>query len=110
MLKVPGTQAGLAAIEELTRRGINVNVTLLFSIDRSEAVIDTYVRGLQAREDAHEQFNGIASVASFFSHALTRRSIRKRPAGLGGRPHGWSCGLWRDCASSRGPTQRRCVA
>src|SRR5947209_8433665 len=40
MIKVPGTAAGLPAIEELTRRGINVNVTLLFSIERYEQVID----------------------------------------------------------------------
>src|ERR671931_692693 len=42
MIKVPGTDAGLAAIEELTRRGVNVNVTLLFSIKRYEQVIDAY--------------------------------------------------------------------
>jgi transaldolase len=40
MIKVPGTQAGLPAIEELTLRGVNVNVTLLFSIKRYEQVID----------------------------------------------------------------------
>lgn len=49
MIKVPGTQAGLGAIEELTRRGMNVNVTLLFSIKRYEEVIEAYQRGLQAR-------------------------------------------------------------
>src|SRR5512132_3110521 len=66
MIKVPGTQAGLPAIEELTRRGINVNVTLLFSIERYEAVIDAYLRGLTARAEAGEPLAGIASVASFF--------------------------------------------
>ncbi len=66
MIKVPGTQAGLPAIEELTRRGINVNVTLLFSIERYEAVIAAYVRGLTARVEAGEPLAGIASVASFF--------------------------------------------
>jgi transaldolase len=66
MIKVPGTQAGLPAIEELTRRGINVNVTLLFSIERYEHVVDAYLRGLTARAKAGEPLAGIASAASFF--------------------------------------------
>jgi transaldolase len=66
MIKVPGTRAGLPAIEELTRRGINVNVTLLFSIERYEEVMDAYLRGLTARAEAGEPLAGIASVASFF--------------------------------------------
>jgi transaldolase len=66
MIKVPGTRAGLPAIEELTRRGINVNVTLLFSVERYEEVIGAYLRGLTARARAGEPLAGIASVASFF--------------------------------------------
>ncbi|HEU4974171.1 MAG TPA: transaldolase [Baekduia sp.] len=66
MIKVPGTPAGLPAIEELTRRGININVTLLFSIERYEQVIDAYLRGLTARVEAGEPLGGITSVASFF--------------------------------------------
>ena len=66
MIKVPGTPAGLPAIEELTRRGINVNVTLLFAIERYEEVIDAYLRGLTARAQAGEPLDHIASVASFF--------------------------------------------
>jgi transaldolase len=66
MIKVPGTKAGLPAIEELTRRGVNINITLLFSIQRYEAVIDAYMRGLQTRADAGEPLAGMASVASFF--------------------------------------------
>src|SRR5436190_8532174 len=66
MIKVPGTAAGLPAIEELTRRGVNINVTLLFSIERYRQVIDAYRRGLSARADAGEPVNTITSVASFF--------------------------------------------
>jgi transaldolase len=66
MIKVPGTRAGLPAIEELTRRGVNVNVTLLFAIERYEEVIDAYLRGLTARAQAGERLEQIASVASFF--------------------------------------------
>lgn len=66
MIKVPATRAGLPAIEELTRRGINVNVTLLFAVDRYEEVADAYLRGLAARAEAEEPLTGIASAASFF--------------------------------------------
>lgn len=65
-IKVPGTRAGLPAIEELTRRGVNVNVTLLFSLERYEEVIDAYLRGLAARAAAGESLDRLASVASFF--------------------------------------------
>jgi transaldolase len=66
MIKVPGTEAGLVAIEELTRLGLNVNVTLLFAVARYEQVIDAYMRGLTARTDVGESLGEIASVASFF--------------------------------------------
>jgi transaldolase len=66
MIKVPGTEAGLPAIEELIKRGININITLLFSIDRYEQVIDAYLRGLSARAQAGEPIDKITSVASFF--------------------------------------------
>ena len=66
MIKVPGTPAGLPAIEELTRRGVNVNVTLLFSGKRYQQVTDAYLRGLTARAEAGQPVNTIASAASFF--------------------------------------------
>jgi transaldolase len=66
MIKVPGTEVGLVAIEELTRRGVNVNVTLLFAVSRYEQVIDAYLRGLDARAGAGEPLGELASVASFF--------------------------------------------
>jgi len=66
MIKVPGTAAGLPAIEELTRRGLNINVTLLFSVERYMQVIDAYLCGLQARAAAGEPMGQVASVASFF--------------------------------------------
>jgi transaldolase len=66
MIKVPATVAGLGAIEELTARGVNVNVTLLFSVERYEQVIDAYLTGLERRVSAGQPLDGIASVASFF--------------------------------------------
>jgi transaldolase len=66
MIKVPATAAGVPAIEELTARGVNVNVTLLFSIARYEQVIDAYLAGLERRAAAGRPVDAIASVASFF--------------------------------------------
>ena len=66
MIKVPATDACVPAIEELTARGINVNVTLLFSIARYEQVIDAYLGGLERRVSRGEPVDAIASVASFF--------------------------------------------
>ena len=66
LIKVPATRAGVGAIEELTARGVNVNVTLLFSVQRYEEVIEAYLRGLERRVDAGLPVRGIASVASFF--------------------------------------------
>jgi transaldolase len=79
MIKVPGTQAGLPAIEELTRRGVNINVTLLFSIERYERVIDAYLRGLTARAEAGEPLDQICSVASFFLSRIDTKVDKQLP-------------------------------
>ena len=80
MIKVPGTDAGLPALEELTRRGVNVNITLLFSVERYEQVIDAYVRGLTARAEAGEPLAQIASVASFFLSRIDSKVDPRLPA------------------------------
>jgi transaldolase len=66
MIKVPGTLAGVEAFERLTAKGVSVNVTLLFSVERYRAVVQAYLRGLEKRTEKHEPLEGIASVASFF--------------------------------------------
>jgi transaldolase len=66
MIKVPATDAGVPAIEELTAAGVNVNVTLLFSVARYEQVIDAYLSGLERRVRQGLPVHAIASVASFF--------------------------------------------
>jgi transaldolase len=66
MIKVPGTEAGVVAFEELTAAGVSVNVTLLFAVGRYEEVAEAYVRGLERRHEAGERLDRIASVASFF--------------------------------------------
>jgi transaldolase len=66
MIKVPGTKEGLPAIEQLISEGINVNVTLLFGLDRYREVAEAYIAGLEKRAEAGMPLNNIASVASFF--------------------------------------------
>ncbi|HWI03263.1 MAG TPA: transaldolase family protein, partial [Acidimicrobiales bacterium] len=73
MVKVPGTEPGLAAIPRLLAEGVNVNVTLLFSVDRYEQVIDAYLAGLERRLAAGESVDAIASVASFFVSRVDAR-------------------------------------
>ena len=66
MIKIPGTVEGLGAIERCIADGINVNVTLLFSVARHEAVMEAYLRGLERRAAAGQPVDRVASVASFF--------------------------------------------
>jgi len=66
MIKIPGTPEGLPAIEDTLADGVNVNVTLLFSVEAYEAVARAYIRGLKRRADAGKPIDHVASVASFF--------------------------------------------
>jgi transaldolase len=80
MIKVPATEAGIPAIEELTARGVNVNVTLLFSVERYEQVIDAYVAGLERRVSRAQPVDAIASVASFFVSRVDTKADHLLPA------------------------------
>jgi transaldolase / glucose-6-phosphate isomerase len=66
MIKVPATDEGIPAIEELIYRGVNVNVTLIFSQAVYARVIEAYIRGLERRAAEGKPVDRIASVASFF--------------------------------------------
>jgi transaldolase len=66
MIKIPATLEGLPAIKEAIARGINVNVTLIFSLARYAQVMEAYQSGLEKRLETGEHLNDIASVASFF--------------------------------------------
>jgi len=66
MIKVPGTKEGLPAIEQLISEGINVNVTLLFGLDRYREVAEAYIAGLEKRALNGESLHNVTSVASFF--------------------------------------------
>jgi transaldolase len=80
MIKVPATEAGVPAIEELTAHGVNVNVTLLFSVARYEQVIDAYLSGIERRTRAGQPVDAIASVASFFVSRVDAKADAVLPA------------------------------
>lgn len=66
MVKVPGTPAGIPAIRQLIGRGLNINITLLFSVRVYEQVVDAYMSGLEDLARAGGDVSAIGSVASFF--------------------------------------------
>jgi transaldolase/glucose-6-phosphate isomerase len=66
MIKIPAAQEGLPAIEEAIYRGINVNITMIFSISNYEQVAEAFIRGLERRDEEGKPVDHIASVASFF--------------------------------------------
>ncbi|MBL8225392.1 MAG: transaldolase [Chromatiales bacterium] len=66
MIKIPGTVEGIPAVETLLADGINVNVTLLFSVERYQAVAEAWLRALERRHAAGLPLARVASVASFF--------------------------------------------
>ena len=81
MIKIPGTDEGLKAIEEAISEGINVNVTLLFSVEAYEKVAGAYILGLERRREAGESL-AVHSVASFFVSRVDSE-VDKRLEALG---------------------------
>ncbi|MFE2881338.1 transaldolase [Streptomyces sp. NPDC059272] len=82
MIKIPATQAGLPAITEVIGRGISVNVTLIFSLERYREVMDAYLAGLEKARAAGIDLATIHSVASFFVSRVDSE-IDKRLTALG---------------------------
>ncbi|MEO8558968.1 MAG: bifunctional transaldolase/phosoglucose isomerase, partial [Rhodospirillales bacterium] len=81
MVKVPGTAAGIPAIRRLIGQGININVTLLFSVEIYEQVVEAYLSGLEDLQRAGGDVASIGSVASFFVSRIDS-AIDKRLDGL----------------------------
>jgi transaldolase len=81
MIKVPATEPGVDAIEELTARGVNVNVTLLFAVTRYQQVLEAYMRGLERRARADGPVAGVSSVASFFVSRVDAKADARLPEG-----------------------------
>jgi transaldolase/glucose-6-phosphate isomerase len=66
MVKIPATAAGIPAIEECLYRGLNINITLIFSVDVYRDVMEAYIRAFERRVEEGKPIDRIASVASFF--------------------------------------------
>ena len=81
MIKIPGTPEGVPAIEQATFEGINVNVTLLFSVEAYAQVAEAYIRGLERRREENLSLD-IHSVASFFVSRVDTE-VDRRLAELG---------------------------
>lgn len=79
-IKIPGTAEGIPAIRQMISEGVSVNVTLLFSIERYEQVIEAYLSGLEEREG---DLSEVSSVASFFI-SRTDSEVDKRLESIGG--------------------------
>ena len=85
MVKIPATKEGLPAITAATSEGYNINVTLIFSIQRYREVAGAYIAGLEARAKAGKPVSGIASVASIFVSridTLVDDLLNKKIAGM----------------------------
>jgi len=65
-IKIPGTKEGVPAIEQMLYEGVNINITLLFSIESYEAVAQAYVKALERRAEEGKSVDDVSSVASFF--------------------------------------------
>ncbi len=83
MIKIPGTREGWPAIERCLREGININITLLFSLEHYQAVSDAFLCALEARLAAGMSIDRIASVASLFVSRVDTE-VDKRIAARGG--------------------------
>ncbi|MET9905760.1 transaldolase [Streptomyces sp. NPDC006476] len=82
LIKIPATEAGLPAISETIGRGISVNVTLIFSLERYRKVMDAYLTGLEKAKERGLDLSKIHSVASFFVSRVDTE-IDKRLDGIG---------------------------
>ncbi len=66
MIKIPGTPEGIPAVEQAIYEGININITLLFSLHAYDQTMEAYIRGLERRAAENNRIDNISSVASFF--------------------------------------------
>src|SRR6266576_4837245 len=66
MVKIPATKAGLPAIEDQISKGHNINITLIFAVERYDEVVEAYLSGLEKFQKKGGDLSKVASVASFF--------------------------------------------
>jgi transaldolase len=125
LVKIPATDAGVEAIEEMTARGYSINVTLIFSLTRHRQVISAYLAGLERLVAAGGDPSRVHSVASFFVSRvdtetdrrldeLDRDDLKARLGIANARlayqqyKEAFSGGRWEDLAA-RGATKQRCL-
>ena len=82
-VKIPATKPGLGAIEDMIALGRNINVTLIFSLERHEEVMEAYVRGIERLVESGEDPSRVASVASFFVSRVDTETDKRLDA-IGG--------------------------
>ncbi len=82
-VKIPATKPGLGAIEDMIALGRNINVTLIFSLQRHEEVMEAYVRGIERLVESGEDPSRVASVASFFVSRVDTETDKRLEA-IGG--------------------------
>jgi transaldolase len=80
MVKIPGTEEGLPAIRQCLIEGININITLLFSVERYRQVMEAYLAALEARVAAGQPIDRLRSVASFFISRVDTNADKKLAA------------------------------
>jgi transaldolase len=80
LVKIPATDAGVPAIEEMTARGYSINVTLIFSLDRHRQVAEAYLRGLERLISVDGDPAQVHSVASFFVSRVDSETDRRLAA------------------------------
>ena len=81
MVKIPATKEGIPAIRKSIAAGININITLIFSLKRYAEVMDAYLSGLEDRVNAKQSIDHIASVASFFVSRVDTKVDPQLPEG-----------------------------
>jgi transaldolase len=125
LVKIPATSAGIGAIEEMTARGLSINVTLIFSLSRHRQVIEAYLRGLERLVETGGDLSRVHSVASFFVSRVDTETDRRLDElgreGLKGRlgianaklayqqyKHAFAGTRWRALAG-HGGTKQRCL-
>ncbi len=81
MIKIPATEAGIPAIAATLDAGINVNVTLIFSLTRYAEVVNAFLEGLERRAARGDDISRLASVASFFVSRVDTETDRRLPEG-----------------------------
>jgi transaldolase len=79
MVKIPATREGVPAVEEMISEGRNINVTLIFSLQRYEEVIEAYLRGLERLAKSGGDLSVVHSVASFFVSRVDTECDRRLP-------------------------------